>query len=129
MFCKIIQIYHASDAIDPNVNMVLFQLFKAYLERNVRPYVATVSNLDGIGVLVKLQKVFAPTTYSDFSRALQDLQDLQMHPGESIASFMRRFHTLQEAMNDVAQGPNLVPNEFAITQMFLGQAQCRCHQC
>ena len=63
----------ASDTIGSNVNMVLFWLFKAYLERNVRLYVPSVFNLYGIGVLAKLQKFFIPTTYFDFSFALQDL--------------------------------------------------------
>ena len=99
--------------------MALSQLFRAYLSRNFKPYIAAVTLVDGVGILVRLQKVFVPTTHADFSRALQDLQDLQMTSGESISNFMRRFHTAHEAMTDVAQSPNSVSNTFTTALMFL----------
>ena len=46
--------------VDPDINMVLSQLFRAYLARNVKPYIAAVTPVDGIGILARLQKVFAP---------------------------------------------------------------------
>ena len=98
--------------MEPGINLVLSQLFRAFIARNVKPYISTVPIVDGIGIIERLQKVFAPTTHADFSRALQDLQDIQMRPGESISNFMRRFHTAHESMTDAAQTSNAVPTEF-----------------
>ena len=63
--------------------------------------------------------MFVSISHADFSHALQDLQDPQMTPGDSIANFMRRFYTAHEAMTGVSQSPNAVPNTFTTTRMFL----------
>ena len=115
----VLQNYPNMPEVDPAVNIVLSQLFRAYMERNIKPYIDSVPMTDGIGIVTRLQKVFAPTTHADFSRALQDLQELQMHAGESVSSFMKRFHTCTTHMRDVAQTPHALPSEFSITLMFL----------
>ena len=115
----VLQNYPNLPEVDPAVNIVLSQLFRAYMERNVKPYIDSVPMNDGIGIVSRLQKVFAPTTHADFSRALQDLQDLQMQAGESVSSFMKRFHTCTTHMRDISQNPHSLPSEFSITLMFL----------
>ena len=78
--------------IDPTTNRALASLLRAYMAPNVVTVLAGVKNDDGIGIILRLQKLYASTTMQDKLNAQEYLQNLQIHPRETISSFISRFH-------------------------------------
>ena len=47
----VLQNYPNMPEVDPTVNIVLSQLFRAYMERNIKSYIDSVPMTDGIGIV------------------------------------------------------------------------------
>ena len=85
---------------------------------NVVTVLAGVRNDDGIGIILRLQKLYASTTMQDKLNAQEYLQNLQMHPRETISSFISRFHRAIQHIYDASSNPEPLP-EIYLINLFL----------
>ena len=50
-----------------------------------------VNPKDGLGILRRLQEIYAPASMKDRNQALAYLNELQMHPKDTITNFIQKF--------------------------------------
>ena len=58
---------------------------------SVKNIISGVSHQDGLGILTRLQTMYAPITNKDVNKAIDDLNLLQMHQKDSINNFIGKF--------------------------------------
>ena len=73
---------------------------------------------DGLGIISRLQQLYASATLEDKLRAQDYLQNLQMHPKELITSFISRFRRAIQGIYDASQDPEPLP-ELYLINLFL----------
>ena len=71
--------------IPPLVNDALGSFLRAKLSHQIKGMLIGVDPKDGIGMLQRIQSMYAPASLQDRGRALSYLSELQIHPRDSIA--------------------------------------------
>ena len=59
---------------------------------------------DGMGILLRIQKIYAPASTKDSNEALAYLNDSQMHPKDTIINFIQKFQRALKTLADVSIG-------------------------
>ena len=77
--------------ISKTTNKAFASFLKAYMAPSIVNVLAGVDQDDGLGIIHRLQQLYASATLEDKLRAQEYLQNLQMHPKEMISSFIARF--------------------------------------
>ena len=99
------------------------QLIKAYLSTEIKPFLSTIGRKNGIAILSLLQKIFAPTTPADYTRAKNDFSSLTMSHHETVSHFIPRFHKKLVNMNAMAMNTNTPMNNFEVLLSFLDKLE------
>ena len=73
---------------------------------------------DGIGIIKRLQQLFAPATPEDRKNAVQHLHQLQIQPIQSISDFVKQFRQSLTLLSHVSCGQT-IPTEFEQVSLFL----------
>ena len=90
--------------VPPLVNDALGSFLRAKLSHQIKGMLIGVDPKDGVGILPRIQSMYAPASLQDRGRALTHLSELQMNSRDSIASFIRKFRKALKAVSDVSLG-------------------------
>ena len=73
---------------------------------------------DGLGILWHLQEIYTPVSIKDHNQAITYLQQLQMHPKDTITNFITKYNGALKTLADVSIGfPP--PSEYSQINMFI----------
>ena len=100
------------------VNKVIAGFLRAHMNFRVKHLLGATNLEDGIGIIHRLQQLFAPATAEDRMNALNHLHQLQMNPRETISEFVKKFRKALTLLSHVSCG-NPLPNEFEQVSLFL----------
>ena len=104
--------------INNTTNRAFASFLKAYMAPSVITVLAGIDPNDGLGIISRLQQLYASATLEDKLRAQDYLQNLQMHPKELITSFISRFRRAIQGIYDASQDPEPLP-ELYLINLFL----------
>ena len=104
--------------VSSTTNKAFASLLKAYMAPSVTSILAGIDPDDGIGMIDRLQQLYASATIVDKLKAQEHLQNLQMHPKETISSFIARFRRAIQAIYDASKDPEPI-SELYLINLFL----------
>ena len=73
------------------VNKVISGFLRAHMNYKIKHLLGATDLEDGIGIIHRLQQLFAPATPEDRMNAVQHLHQLQMQPRQSISEFVKQL--------------------------------------
>ena len=85
------------------VNKALGSFLRAQMAHHVKNMLSGVNEKDGLGILLRIQQIYAPASIKDRNNALTALNALQMHPKETVVNFVQRFRRALKQLQDVSQ--------------------------
>ena len=101
------------------INKVIAGFLRAHMNFRIKHLLGATDMEDGVGIIRRLQQLFAPATPEDRMNAVQHLHQLQMNsPREPINDFVKRFRRALNLLTHVSCGQPL-PNEFEQVSLFL----------
>ena len=77
-----------------------------------------VNPKDGLGILRRLQEIYAPASMKDRNQALAYLNELQMHPKDTITNFIQKFQRALKTLADVSRHTT-PPDESEMMHLFV----------
>ena len=92
------------DNIPTTVNEALGSFLRANVAHHVKNMLNDVDAKDGMGILLRIQEIYAPASTKDRNEALAYLNDLQMHPKDTITNFIQKFQRALKILADVSIG-------------------------
>ena len=104
--------------IPKTTNRALGSFLRAYMSPSVKNIISGVSHQDGLGILSRLQTMYAPITNKDVNKAIDDLNLLQMHQKDSINNFIGKFRRSVKQLQEVCD-PEDIPSEYKLINLFL----------
>jgi hypothetical protein len=107
------------DSIDPRTNEAIAAFLRSYIDIDIRHLMNSVARTDGLGLLQRLKTIYASATLADQQRALVNLQNLEMHPHESMTSIVSRFRKSLQALHHATADPSLLPHDKSLVMMFI----------
>ena len=107
------------EKIKSYINEGLAAFLHAHLNSNVRNLTSSVERGDGIGLLQRLQTMYASATPADRTRALQQLYELQMHGKEAVISFVSRFRNQIQVLSNTTVNAADMPTDKELATFFL----------
>ena len=109
--------------VSPMVNRVMAQFLKAYLDKDIKPFLSTINIKNGMDILMMLQNMFEPISPADFTRAKNEFFRLTMYRYETVSSFIPRFHRKLKDMNSLALSKASIPSNFDVILSFLDRLE------
>jgi hypothetical protein len=100
-------------------NEAIATLIRSHLDVNIRHLTSSVDRKDGLGLLLRLKTIYASANLADQQRALNNLQDLQMHPKESMTSIVSRFPKTLQHLHHATADPKQLPRDQSLVMMFI----------
>jgi transposase InsO family protein len=107
------------NSIDPIANEAIAAFLRSYIDIDVRHLMSSVARTDGLGLLNRLKTIYASATLADQQRAQVNLQNLEMHPNETMTSIVSRFRKSLQALHHTTADPSLLPHEKSLVLMFI----------
>ena len=107
------------EKIKSHINEELAAFIHAHMNSDVRNLTSSVERSDGIGRLQRLQTIHASATPADRTRALQQLNELQMHGKEAVISFVSRFQNHIQVLSNTTVNANDMPTDKELATFFL----------
>ena len=104
--------------VDPITNEALGLFLRAKISDHVKTCLTSISHTEGIKILERLQKLYAPATNKDRNKALNNLHQLQMHPKDTITNFVSKFQRNLKTLHEVSMNQPL-PDESDLIVMFI----------
>ena len=92
------------DHIPVTINEALGSFLHANVAHHVKNMLNDVDAKDGMGILLRIQEIYAPASTKDRNEALAYLNDLQMHPKDTITNFIQKFQRALKTLADVSIG-------------------------
>ena len=83
------------------MNKALGSFLRANIAHHVINMLNGVNPTDGLGILQRLQEIYAPALMKDRNQALAYLTELQMHPRDTITNFIQKFQQALKTLADV----------------------------
>ena len=102
------------------VNKALGSFLRAQMAYHVKNMLSGVNSKDGLGILQRIQEIYAPASIKDRNNALAALNALQMHPKETIMNFVQRFRKALRELQNVSQHIK-PPPENELISLLLGK--------
>ena len=107
------------DSIASFVNEALAAFLHAHMHISVKNLTSSVQRGDGLELLKRLQTMYASATQADQSRALSQLNQLQMHDKEAIINFVSRFRNQVIVLSDTTQDPSDLLSDKQLSTLFI----------
>ena len=99
-------------------NQALGSFLRANVAAHVKNILADTNPKDGFGILRRLQEIYAPASIKDHNKAITYLQQLQMHPKDTITNFVTKYNRALKTLADVSIG-FAPPSEYDRINMFI----------
>ena len=68
----------------------------AYIQENIRTYLTENENMDGVLMLLQLQRLFMPSNPSNTAQIWQEIATLHLHDNETGSDLANRFRSKVE---------------------------------
>ena len=104
--------------IPSSVNKALGSFLRANVAHHVKNMLNGVNPKDGLGILRWLQEIYAPALTKDRNQALACLNELHMHPKDTITNFIQKFQWSLKTLADVSRH-TMPPDESEMMHLFV----------
>ena len=100
-------------------NQALGSFLHVYVSASVKNILSGTDPQDGLGILAHLQNLYAPATIHYRNEAQAHLNQLQMHPKDTITNFfVVKFRCEIKTLSDVSLGMP-IPTDYELINLFI----------
>ena len=85
-------------------NQALGSFLCANVAAHVKNILADTNPKDGLRILCRLQEIYTPASIKDHNKAITYLQQLQMHPKDTMTNFVTKYNRALKTLADVSIG-------------------------
>ena len=100
------------------VNKALASFLRANVAHHAKNMLKGVNPKHGLGILRHLQEIYALASMKDRNQALAYLNELQMHPKDTITNFIQKYQRALKTLADVSRHTT-PPDESEMMHLFV----------
>ena len=103
----------------PQVPTLINKVIAGFLRAHMNYKIKHLTDLeDGVGILTRLQQLFAPATPEDRMKTIQDVHKLKMKPRQQLSELIKEIRQSLTQLTHISCGQPL-PTEFEQVSLFL----------